>query len=446
MYQIIIIIFTPTPNPGVLSAAVAAILSFGTMHIFEMHGVGNFFLWWLIYVVFSSIFIYLSLALAIIFLIAFFTSVIPANEKKENDLIDKWYLESAELTPPSKGFSSALMTDRQGEQFTWEHGRYENHKIIVRPTSVSPEMLPGGPKYYKNYVSALKGDLALVEISSSYSVNTPPKENEKIYPTVRVYEIQHCMEPNPYCKKSGIDTWVVVSGKVLRPELADKNYENWIQTLKNNQLIKSQKNNENLAQLNKTDSRNDSKVVDINDHLRIGYVQKINYGAKTAEVLMTGTKVSAGQSIYTTLGENNFDFRVDYVIGNIAYISPLTITFPNISQGTLFYIKVVNPLLPSKNPEYELKEKTLSYRFPSMSDRMKSNFLDKYFSKKSASGTYKAFAYYYSESTKRQASGWSHNSQTSDEASNLALAKCQEFLLQGGINDGCTVIDVTRDD
>jgi hypothetical protein len=103
-------------------------------------------------------------------------------------------------------------------------------------------------------------------------------------------------------------------------------------------------------------------------------------------------------------------------------------------------------LLPSKTPEYELKEKTLNYRFPNMSDRMKSNFLDKYFSKNSASGTYKAFAYYYSESTKRQASGWSHNSQTSDEASNLALAKCQEFLLQGGINDGCTVIDVTRDD
>lgn len=59
---------------------------------------------------------------------------------------------------------------------------------------------------------------------------------------------------------------------------------------------------------------------------------------------------------------------------------------------------------------------------------------------------YKAFAYYYSESQKRQAAGWSHNSQTSDYASNLALAKCKEFLLQAGINDECTVIDVTRDD
>lgn len=56
---------------------------------------------------------------------------------------------------------------------------------------------------------------------------------------------------------------------------------------------------------------------------------------------------------------------------------------------------------------------------------MKSNFLDRYFSKKSSSGTHKAFAYYYNESTKRQAAGWSHNLQTSDDVSNLALAKCK---------------------
>ena len=214
---------------------------------------------------------------------------------------------------------------------------------------------------------------------------------------------------------------------------------------KKHQLIEIQKNNENLVPLNTIESKNDVQVINKSGQLYVGYVQTINYGAKTAEVLMTTTKVSAGQIVFATL-DINFDFRVDYVIGNIAYISPLTITFPNINQGTLFYIKGVNQLLPSKTPEYELKEKTLSYRFPNMSDKMKSNFLDRYFSKKSASGTYKAFAYYYSESTKQQAAGWSHNSQTSDEASNLALAKCQEFLLQGGINDGCTVIDVTRDD
>lgn len=95
---------------------------------------------------------------------------------------------------------------------------------------------------------------------------------------------------------------------------------------------------------------------------KIGYVQKINYGDKTADVLMTTNKVSAGLIVYATLNIN-FDFRVDYVIGNTAYISPLTITFPNISQGTLFYVQAVNTSLPSKAPEYELKEKNFELSF-----------------------------------------------------------------------------------
>lgn len=227
MYQIIIIIFRPNPEPGILPAATAAILSLATMHIFDIHGIGAFLLWWFIYAIISSVFRYLSLIIAIGFLVALFTWVIPGNEKKEGQLIDKWYLESDELTPINGGYSSSLYTDKQGEQSTWEDKNFGNHKILERPTSVPPEMLPG-LLYYKKSVSALRGDRALVEILSSYSVNTPPKENEKVYPIVKVYEIQYCMEPNPYCKKSGIDNWVVISGKVLRPELADKNYENWI--------------------------------------------------------------------------------------------------------------------------------------------------------------------------------------------------------------------------
>jgi hypothetical protein len=229
MGEIIVIIFKPKPDPGIAAATVAAILSLGTMHLLSITGIGTFVLLWVLYAIIASFFYFVSVFIAVLLLILFFFWEIPNNEKKENQLIDKWYLESTELISPDGKYSSSLYVDVQGSQFTWELNEgVRNEKIINRPTSVPPEMLPGGTKYYKKSVSALKGDKALVEISSTYSVNTPPKENQKTYPIVKVYEIQHCMQPNPYCKAIGQDVWVVVSGKILKPAAADLNYQEWI--------------------------------------------------------------------------------------------------------------------------------------------------------------------------------------------------------------------------
>lgn len=94
-----------------------------------------------------------------------------------------------------------------------------------------------------------------------------------------------------------------------------------------------------IGKLRYTESDCTSSRSSVKGNLLVGYVQKINYEYKYAEVMMSVSRVAPGQLVYVTLGGQDYDLRVDKVSGNIASVVPLIGSMPNLNSGTNVFIR-----------------------------------------------------------------------------------------------------------